>query len=211
MIAWLPSYYTRLYISQSHLPLSHHILKCVFFSNHSLNLKEITIHYYSLLAFRIHFHRSISQSQQNGSKFSPKCCTALCFHSFGIGSSLCWGSIQILWLDCYLWWYLSPWSSPKGSYNSLLYQLSQHSLQYYSLCVCVYIYSYISFYVLMQGILINGLFPGPNIYAVTNDNLIINVQNKLPEPFLISWWDLHLYYYFLCFINFLLLWLLMTI
>ncbi|KAF6176292.1 hypothetical protein GIB67_023583, partial [Kingdonia uniflora] len=40
---------------------------------------------------------------------------------------------------------------------------------------------------LQQGILINGNFPGPDIYAVTNDNLIINVYNNLPEPFLISW------------------------
>ncbi|CAM8938340.1 unnamed protein product [Rhodiola kirilowii] len=38
-----------------------------------------------------------------------------------------------------------------------------------------------------QGILINGQFPGPDIYSVTNDNLIINVFNNLPEPFLISW------------------------
>ncbi|KAJ0547323.1 putative laccase [Helianthus annuus] len=38
-----------------------------------------------------------------------------------------------------------------------------------------------------QGILINGHFPGPEIYSVTNDNLIINVFNNLPEPFLISW------------------------
>ncbi|CAA2972443.1 L-ascorbate oxidase homolog [Olea europaea subsp. europaea] len=38
-----------------------------------------------------------------------------------------------------------------------------------------------------QGILINGQFPGPDIHAVTNDNLIINVQNNLPEPFLLSW------------------------
>uniref|UniRef100_A0A1D1XNU0 L-ascorbate oxidase n=1 Tax=Anthurium amnicola TaxID=1678845 RepID=A0A1D1XNU0_9ARAE len=38
-----------------------------------------------------------------------------------------------------------------------------------------------------QGILINGQFPGPQIEAVTNDNLIINVYNSLPEPFLISW------------------------
>ncbi|GLT42985.1 hypothetical protein SLA2020_169620 [Shorea laevis] len=38
-----------------------------------------------------------------------------------------------------------------------------------------------------QGILINGQFPGPDIYSVTNDNLIINVYNNLPEPFLISW------------------------
>ncbi|PKA45630.1 L-ascorbate oxidase like [Apostasia shenzhenica] len=38
-----------------------------------------------------------------------------------------------------------------------------------------------------QGILINGQFPGPQIEAVTNDNLIFNVHNSLPEPFLISW------------------------
>ncbi|KAI9128120.1 hypothetical protein K1719_001113 [Acacia pycnantha] len=38
-----------------------------------------------------------------------------------------------------------------------------------------------------QGILINGQFPGPEIYSVTNDNLIINVFNNLPEPFLLSW------------------------
>ncbi|KAK9286441.1 hypothetical protein L1049_014838 [Liquidambar formosana] len=38
-----------------------------------------------------------------------------------------------------------------------------------------------------QGILINGQFPGPDIYSVTNNNLIINVHNSLPEPFLLSW------------------------
>ncbi|XP_030457078.2 L-ascorbate oxidase homolog [Syzygium oleosum] len=38
-----------------------------------------------------------------------------------------------------------------------------------------------------QGILINGQFPGPQIDAVTNDNLIISVYNYLKEPFLISW------------------------
>ncbi|KAJ0040819.1 hypothetical protein Pint_28127 [Pistacia integerrima] len=38
-----------------------------------------------------------------------------------------------------------------------------------------------------QGILINGLFPGPPIEAVTNDNIIVNVINKLDEPFLITW------------------------
>ncbi|XP_073116185.1 L-ascorbate oxidase homolog [Elaeis guineensis] len=37
------------------------------------------------------------------------------------------------------------------------------------------------------GILINGQFPGPQIEAVTNDNIIINVFNNLPEPFLLSW------------------------
>ncbi|KAM7482793.1 hypothetical protein LguiB_007376 [Lonicera macranthoides] len=38
-----------------------------------------------------------------------------------------------------------------------------------------------------QGILINGEFPGPDIYSVTNNNIIINVINNLPEPFLLSW------------------------
>ncbi|WOL05965.1 L-ascorbate oxidase [Canna indica] len=38
-----------------------------------------------------------------------------------------------------------------------------------------------------QGILINGQFPGPDIYAQTNDNIIINVFNSLTEPFLITW------------------------
>ncbi|CAA0827743.1 SKU5 similar 5 [Striga hermonthica] len=38
-----------------------------------------------------------------------------------------------------------------------------------------------------RGILINGQFPGPEIEAVTNDNIIINVFNNLDEPFLLSW------------------------
>ncbi|GMN38251.1 hypothetical protein TIFTF001_007495 [Ficus carica] len=38
-----------------------------------------------------------------------------------------------------------------------------------------------------RGILINGQFPGPDIFSVTNDNIIINVRNNLPEPFLLSW------------------------
>jgi hypothetical protein len=46
----------------------------------------------------------------------------------------------------------------------------------------------------MQGILINGQFPGPQIESVTNDNLIINVFNSLDEPFLISWLVLFLVY-----------------
>ncbi|XP_009400332.2 L-ascorbate oxidase homolog [Musa acuminata AAA Group] len=38
-----------------------------------------------------------------------------------------------------------------------------------------------------QGILINGQFPGPDIHSQTNDNIIVNVYNRLTEPFLISW------------------------
>ncbi|KAL8150253.1 hypothetical protein V2J09_020061 [Rumex salicifolius] len=40
--------------------------------------------------------------------------------------------------------------------------------------------------VLQQGILINGQFPGPEIHAVTNDNIVVNVINRLPEPFLLN-------------------------
>ncbi|CAN1814737.1 L-ascorbate oxidase homolog [Linum perenne] len=38
-----------------------------------------------------------------------------------------------------------------------------------------------------RGILINGQFPGPPINAVTNDNILVNVINKLDVPFLITW------------------------
>ena len=51
----------------------------------------------------------------------------------------------------------------------------------HSMCFMVWI---------LQGILINGQFPGPQIDAVTNDNLIISVYNYLREPFLISWYIL---------------------
>jgi len=37
-----------------------------------------------------------------------------------------------------------------------------------------------------EGILINGQFPGPEIYSVTNDNININLHNNLREPFLVS-------------------------
>ncbi|KAL4581821.1 hypothetical protein LXL04_006352 [Taraxacum kok-saghyz] len=37
------------------------------------------------------------------------------------------------------------------------------------------------------GILINGMFPGPTIECQTNDNVVVNVVNKLDEPFLITW------------------------
>ncbi|MED6167398.1 hypothetical protein PIB30_002368 [Stylosanthes scabra] len=38
-----------------------------------------------------------------------------------------------------------------------------------------------------QVILINGQFPGPRLDLVTNDNVILNLINKLDEPFLITW------------------------
>ncbi|PIA56106.1 hypothetical protein AQUCO_00700455v1 [Aquilegia coerulea] len=38
-----------------------------------------------------------------------------------------------------------------------------------------------------QVILINGKFPGPQLDVVTNDNIILNLYNKLDEPFLLTW------------------------
>ncbi|XP_050208094.1 L-ascorbate oxidase homolog [Mercurialis annua] len=38
-----------------------------------------------------------------------------------------------------------------------------------------------------RGILINGKFPGPTIDCDTNDNIVVNVINKLDVPFLITW------------------------
>ncbi|KAJ6678477.1 MULTI-COPPER OXIDASE [Salix viminalis] len=39
-----------------------------------------------------------------------------------------------------------------------------------------------------QVILINGQFPGPRLDVVTNDNIILNLFNKLDQPFLLTWW-----------------------
>ncbi|XP_057730258.1 L-ascorbate oxidase homolog isoform X1 [Arachis stenosperma] len=36
-------------------------------------------------------------------------------------------------------------------------------------------------------ILINGQFPGPQLDLVTNDNVVLNLINKLDEPFLLTW------------------------
>jgi hypothetical protein len=47
----------------------------------------------------------------------------------------------------------------------------------------------VCFWVLsMQVILINGQFPGPRLDVVTNDNIILNLFNKLDQPFLLTWW-----------------------
>ncbi|KAK4759105.1 hypothetical protein SAY87_020406 [Trapa incisa] len=38
-----------------------------------------------------------------------------------------------------------------------------------------------------QVILINGQFPGPKLEVVTNDNIVLNLINKLDQPFLLTW------------------------
>lgn len=61
--------------------------------------------------------------------------------------------------------------------------MSAH-VRHFCFCFALLFTSHI---LILQGILINGQFPGPDIFSVTNDNIIINVQNDLPEPFLLSW------------------------
>lgn len=39
----------------------------------------------------------------------------------------------------------------------------------------------------MKVILINGQFPGPALEVVTNDNIILDLINKLDQPFLLTW------------------------
>lgn len=75
----------------------------------------------------------------------------------------------------------------------LFYMLSTCKWTYGLISVCL-LFNMFGFNVggflvsILQGILINGQFPGPQIDAVTNDNLIISVYNYLREPFLISWY-----------------------
>ncbi|KAG8384447.1 hypothetical protein BUALT_Bualt04G0118800 [Buddleja alternifolia] len=38
-----------------------------------------------------------------------------------------------------------------------------------------------------QVILINGQFPGPKLDTVTNENIVLNLVNKLDQPFLLTW------------------------
>ncbi|KAL7241832.1 hypothetical protein ACSBR1_014423 [Camellia fascicularis] len=41
-----------------------------------------------------------------------------------------------------------------------------------------------------QVIAINGHFPGPIINVTTNNNVVVNVRNKLDEDLLMTWYDL---------------------
>lgn len=43
----------------------------------------------------------------------------------------------------------------------------------------------------LKVILINGQFPGPRLDVVTNDNIVLNLINKLDQPFLLTWWVPH--------------------
>lgn len=43
---------------------------------------------------------------------------------------------------------------------------------------------------LLQVIAVNGKFPGPIIDVTTNNNVVVNVKNKLDEDLLITWYSL---------------------
>lgn len=40
---------------------------------------------------------------------------------------------------------------------------------------------------IMQVIVVNGQFPGPIIEVVTNNNVVVDVKNKLDENLLVNW------------------------
>lgn len=45
-----------------------------------------------------------------------------------------------------------------------------------------------STHIFFQVIGINNQFPGPLLNVTTNQNVRVNVQNKLDEPLLITWY-----------------------
>jgi hypothetical protein len=84
--------------------------------------------------------------------------------------------------------------SPLGVPQQVQTFVSCFNLPFPLFLICrflfVVVYRSVDAFVFLQGILINGQFPGPEIDCQTNDNLIINVRNSLPdEPFLLSWYD----------------------
>ncbi|KAK7359897.1 hypothetical protein VNO77_01864 [Canavalia gladiata] len=80
------------------------------------------------------------------------------FPQLFIGILACWCALSVIAEDRYLFF---TWEITNGT----IYPLG----------------------VPQQGILINGQFPGPTIEAITNDNIVINVINKLDEKFLLTW------------------------
>ncbi|CAJ1942717.1 unnamed protein product [Sphenostylis stenocarpa] len=75
-----------------------------------------------------------------------------------VGVLACWGALSVIAEDRYLYF---TWEITNGTVYPLGFP--------------------------QPGILINGQFPGPTIEAITNDNIIVNVINKLDEKFLITW------------------------
>lgn len=106
-------------------------------------------------------------------------------HFLSGSSFYCWlqflgrKPLQVLHLEHHLWRHLAPGS--QATSPPFIHYSSSLIVQYIS-------YNNLSSCGELQGILINGQFPGPQIEAVINDNVVINiVHNSLQEPFLISW------------------------
>ncbi|XP_027347493.1 L-ascorbate oxidase homolog [Abrus precatorius] len=75
-----------------------------------------------------------------------------------LGILACWSVLSVIAEDRYLFF---TWEITRGTINPLGEP--------------------------QPGILINGQFPGPTIEAITNDNIVVNVINKMDEKFLITW------------------------
>jgi len=92
-----------------------------------------------------------------------------------------------------LLWLKIPTGSSTGMLHTEIFIHSVFANRFFSLHIllfsCVVLEDLIHI-TRIQGILINGQFPGPDIHSVTNDNLIINVFNSLDQPFLLSWYTL---------------------
>ena len=91
----------------------------------------------------------------------------------------CRRPISVLHMGNYKWNNLSSWFSSRGwsTFSPVVWNVNSFTFEIISDI-------YLLFY---QGILINGQFPGPTIEAITNDNIVVNVINKLDDKFLITW------------------------
>ncbi|MBA0589253.1 hypothetical protein Gorai_018009 [Gossypium raimondii] len=53
--------------------------------------------------------------------------------------------------------------------------------------MCMFLRKKVLIFFVVKVILINGQFPGPKLDVVTNNNIILNLMNKLDQPFLMTW------------------------
>jgi len=105
-----------------------------------------------------------------------------------IGILACWSALSVIAEDRYQ--YLT-WEITNGT----IYPLDVPQpvgLFFTTLLKCHFFtigmgMNMIFYFLSYQGILINGQFTGPTIEAISNDNILVNVINKLDEKFLITW------------------------
>lgn len=94
----------------------------------------------------------------------------------------------------YTWTVTYGTASPLGFLQQVCDQGLRFPISICLMCVlltCVWVLRGLMFAPkFVQVILINGQFPGPKLDCVTNDNIILNLINKLDQPFLLTWWSL---------------------